>query len=124
MVDAPRKSIHRSPSRNPCTSPDAYNQWKALNAYVADGNLAIDNNAAERALRGVAVGRKNWLFWGSDAGGKTAAVLTSFTATCKRHHIDPWAYLADVLARLPSHPADRIAELLPDSWAQARRSSS
>lgn len=102
----------------------ATNQWDALKRYVEGGELAIDNNAAERALRGVAVGRKNWLFWGSDAGGRTAAVLTSFTATCKRHGIDPWAYLADVLACLPSHPADRVAELLPDAWAQARRSSS
>jgi hypothetical protein len=102
----------------------ALNQWEALNRYAGDGNLAIDNNAAERALRGVAVGRRNWLFWGSDAGGETAAVLTSFTATCQRHGIDPWAYLAGVLARISSQPADRIAELLPDAWAQARRSSS
>lgn len=102
----------------------ALNQWDALNVYVIDGNLAIDNNAAERALRGVAVGRKNWLFWGSDAGGTTAAVLTSFTATCKRQGTDPWSYLADVLARLPSYPQERIAELLPDAWAQAQRATS
>lgn len=102
----------------------ALNQWDALNVYTTDGDLAIDNNAAERALRGIAVGRKNWLFWGSDRGGKTAAVLTSLTATCKRHGIDPWSYLADVLARVPSHPSDRIAELLPDAWAQARRATS
>jgi transposase len=102
----------------------ALNQWEALNRYAEAGDLAIDNNAAERALRGVAVGRKNWLFWGSDAGGKTAAVLTSLTATCKRHRIDPWSYLADALARIPSHPADRITELLPDTWAQAQRATS
>jgi hypothetical protein len=102
----------------------ATNQWAALNVYATDGDLAIDNNAAERALRGVAVGRKNWLFWGSDAGGKTAAVLTSLTATCKRHGIDPWSYLSDVLTRLPSYPAGRVAELLPDVWAQAQRRTS
>lgn len=102
----------------------ATNPWAALCVYVTDGDLAIDNNAAERALRGIAVGRKNWLHWGSDAGGKTAAVLTSFTATCERHGIDPWVYLADVLTRLPSRPADRVAELLPDTWAQAQRRSS
>jgi transposase len=102
----------------------ALNQWAALNRYAADGDLAIDNNPAERALRGVAVGRKNWLFWGSDAGGRTAAVLTSLTATCARHGIDPWAYLSDVLARLPSLPPARIGELLPDTWAAARRTSS
>jgi transposase len=99
----------------------ATNQWPALNVYVRDGDLAIDNNAAERALRGVAVGRKNWLFWGSDTGGQTAAVLTSCVATCRRHGIDPWSYLSDVLTRLPCHPADRIVELLPDAWAAAQR---
>jgi transposase len=102
----------------------ATNQWAALNVYVTDGDLAIDNNAAERALRGVAVGRKNWLFWGSDRGGRTAAVLTSLTATCRRHRIDPWSYLSDVLARLPSYPADRLPELLPDAWAASHRAPS
>ena len=102
----------------------ATNQWAALNVYATDGDLAIDNNAAERALRGIAVGRKNWLFWGSMAGGQTAAVLTSMVATCARHGIDPWSYLADVLARIPSHPADRIAELLPDAWARAQHATS
>jgi transposase len=102
----------------------ALNQWRALNRYVEDGDLAIDNNAAERALRGVAVGRKNWLFWGSDTGGRTAAVLTSFTATAKRHGIDPWSYLTDVLTRLPSHRADQVAELLPDVWARAQHRAS
>jgi transposase len=102
----------------------ALNQWDALNVYATDGDLAIDNNAAERALRGVAVGRKNWLFWGSLTGGRTAAVLTSLVATCQRHRIDPWAYLADVLTRLPSHPSDRLAELLPDAWGQAQRATS
>jgi len=97
------------------------NQWKALNVYVTDGDLTIDNNASERALRGVVVGRKNWLFWGSDVGGQTAAVLTSCVATCKRHGIEPWSYLSDVLTRLPAHPVDRIAELLPDTWAAALR---
>jgi hypothetical protein len=100
------------------------NQWEALNVFATDGDLAIDNNAAERALRGVAVGRKNWLFWGSDEGGKTAAVLTSFTYSCKRHGIDPWNYLADVLTRIPSHPLERIAELLPDTWAKSQHQSS
>lgn len=102
----------------------ALNQWAALGRYIGDADLAIDNNAAERALRGVAVGRKNWLFWGSIGGGTTAAVLTSFVATCKRHGIDPWSYLSDVLTRLPSHPAERIAELLPDTWAEAQRATS
>jgi transposase len=95
----------------------ASNQWAALNVYAADGDLSIDNNAAERALRKIAVGRKNWLFFGSDGGGATAAVLASFTETCQRHAINPWTYLADVLTRLPSYPVEQLADFLPDRWA-------
>jgi hypothetical protein len=98
----------------------ATNQWTALNVYLTDGDLAIDNNAAERALRQVAVGRKNWLFFGSDAGGATAAVLASLTETCRRHAINPWTYLCEVLTVLPTMPTDRLAELLPDHWAAAK----
>lgn len=94
--------------------------WEALNRYLGDGDLAIDNNAAERALRGVVLGRKNWLFAGSDNGGRTAAVLTSFTATCKARGIDPLAYLRDVLGRISAHPMRRLAELLPDRWKALR----
>ncbi len=92
--------------------------WQALCRYVEDGDLSIDNNLSERALRAQAVGRKNWLFVGSDNGGRTAAVLFSMTASCKRHGIDPFRYLADVLRRLPTAPRDRITELLPDIWFQ------
>ena len=95
----------------------ALNQWQALNVYLTDGDLRIDNNAAENALRGTAVGRKNWLFWGSETGGRTAAVLTSVTATCKRHGINPWLYLRDVLTRLPACPPELLPTLLPDAWA-------
>jgi transposase len=66
------------------------------------------------------VGRRNWTFFGSDNGGRTAAVLTSLIATCKRHHIDPFAYLRDVLARIGAHPQNRLDELLPDNWLAAR----
>ena len=69
------------------------------------GCLAIDNNAAERSLRGIALGRRNWLFVGSPTGGKTAAILFSVLASCKRHDVEPWAYLKDVLTRLPSGDA-------------------
>lgn len=98
----------------------AQNQWQALNVYLTDGNLRIDNNVAENALRGTAVGRKNWLFWGSETGGRTAAVLTSFTATCKRHGINPWLYLKELLTRLPACPPDQLPTLLPDTWAAAQ----
>ncbi len=94
--------------------------WEALKRYCEDGELAIDNNGAERSLRSVAVGRKNWMFYGSDNGGRTAAVLSSFIATCKRLGINPFAYLRDVFARISAHPKQRLAELLPDHWAAAR----
>ncbi len=97
----------------------ASNQWAALNVHATDGDLAIDNNAAERALRKIAVGRRNWLFFGSDGGGATAAVLATFTETCQRHAINPWTYLADLLTRLPSQPVEQLADLLADRWAEA-----
>jgi hypothetical protein len=84
--------------------------------YLEDGDLAIDNNASERALRRVVTGRKNWLFCGSDEGGRRAAILYSVVATCKAHGIDPWAYLRDVLERIPTHSNRRRAELLPRHW--------
>jgi len=98
----------------------ALNNWKALMRYTEDGDLEIDNNGAERSLRGIAVGRKNWLFYGSDNGGHTAAILTSFIATCKRLRIDPFAYLRDIFERISAHPANRLAELLPDQWKAAQ----
>ena len=99
----------------------ARNQWAALQVYTTAGFLEIDNNAAERALRAVAIGRKNYLFFGSDVGGGTAAVLYTFTQTCRALGIEPWRYLRDVLERLPSHPPERLAELLPDGWARTQR---
>ena len=96
------------------------NQWEALNRYTTDGDLHIDNNISERTLKLIGIGRNNWLFLGSDNGGKTAAVLFSFTATCKHLGIDTFAYLRDVLTRLPTHPIDRLAELLPHRWQAAR----
>jgi len=98
----------------------ALSNWPALVRYCRDGALEIDNNGAERSLRGVAVGRKNWMFFGSDNGGRTAAILTSFTTTCKRLDIDPWAYLRDIFARISAHKHSRLAELLPDKWRAGR----
>ena len=97
--------------------------WDALVRYTEDGDLEIDNNGAERSLRGVAVGRRNWTFFGSDNGGHTAAVLSSLVASAKRHHIDPFAYLRDVFARISAHPRNRLEELLPDEWKAAQASS-
>ena len=94
--------------------------WDALTRYCDDGDLEIDNNGAERSLRGIAVGRRNWTFLGSDNGGRTAAVLASLIASCKRHHIDPFAYLRDVFERIGGHPQTRLDELLPDQWLATR----
>jgi transposase len=98
----------------------ALSNWAALIRCCEDGDLKIDNNGAERNLRGIAVGRKNWLFFGSDNGGWTAAILTSFTATCKSLNIDPFAYLRDIFERISAHPANRLEELLPDKWQSAQ----
>jgi transposase len=98
----------------------ALNQWQALSRYTEAGFLAIDNNAAEREMKRIAIGRKNWLFVGSLRGGRTAAVLFSFTSTCQRLGVEPWAYLQEVLTRLPTTPAEHLAELLPDRWQAAR----
>ena len=94
--------------------------WSALTRYCEDGDLQIDNNATERAIRGVAVGRNNWVFFGSDEGGKTAAVLRSFVASCQRVGVDPFVWLKDILSRIADHPITRIAELLPHNWASAQ----
>ena len=91
----------------------ALGRWEALTRYADDGGLEIDNNAAERALRAVALGRKNYLFAGSDKGGERAAVLYSLIGTAKLNGLDPESYLRDVLSRLPDHPINRIEELLP-----------
>ncbi|HMD59307.1 MAG TPA: IS66 family transposase [Steroidobacteraceae bacterium] len=96
------------------------NQWQALQRYTSDGDLHIDNNLSERTLKLIGIGRNNWLFVGSDQGGHTAAVLFSFTATCKHLGIDTFAYLRDVFTRLPTQPPDRVEELLPHRWQAAR----
>jgi transposase len=96
------------------------NQWQALQRYTSDGDLHIDNNLSERTLKLIGIGRDNWLFVGSDAGGRTAAVLFSFTATCKHLGLDTFAYLREVLTRLPTQPAAGLEALLPHCWQAAR----
>jgi hypothetical protein len=87
--------------------------WPALTRYCDDGRLEIDNNAAERALRVVALGRKNYLFAGSDLGGERAASIYSLVGSAKLNGLDPEAYLREVLTRIADHPVNRIADLLP-----------
>ena len=92
------------------------NQWEALTRFLEDGDLEIDNGATERANRDIAIGRGNWTFFGSDNGGKTAAVLLSFIAMCKRNAVEPFAWFRDLLSRIATHPINRIEELLPHNW--------
>jgi len=94
--------------------------WAALTRYCEDGVLDIDNTATERAIRGVAVGRNNGVFFGSDEGGKTAAVLRSFVASCQRVKVEPFAWFKDVLTRIAAHPVNRLADLLPHNWVSAQ----
>jgi len=101
----------------------ARSNWRALNRYTEAGFLAIDNNASERAVKPVAIGRRNWLFAGSEGGGRTAAVLFSLVSTCRALKMDPFAYLRDVLDRICTHPASRVGELLPDRWRSLHEGS-
>ena len=97
----------------------ALSNWTALRRYTEDGRLNIDNNPAESALRSIVLGRRNWLFAGSDRGGRTAATLCSFIASCQRHELDPFAYLRDVLTRIVACPINEIDQFLPDRWQAA-----
>ena len=93
-----------------------FNHWKAFTRFLEDGRICLSNNAAERAVRGIAVGRRNWTFCGSDEGGHRAAVMYTLIETAKLNGVDPKAWLADVLARIADHPAHRLDELLPWNW--------
>ena len=94
-------------------------RWPSFTRFLDDGRICLSNNAAERGLRGIALGRKSWLFAGSDRGGQRAAAMYSLIVTAKLNNIDPQAWLADVLARIAGHPASRLDELLPWNWRLA-----
>ena len=118
-LDALRIWLERQQAHLPGKSPAAQairyalSRWTALSRFVDNGTIAIDNNAAERAIRPIALGRKNWLFAGSDKGGERAAGILSLIETAKLNGLDPEAYLRDVLTRIADHPINRIGELLP-----------
>ena len=99
----------------------ALNEWAFLERYVDHGEVEIDNNSIEHTMRPVALGRKNYLFAGSENGGKTAATLYSLITTCKRLDINPWDYLKDVLERISTHPMARVWELTPRGWKETRQ---
>jgi transposase len=114
LIELKREVLPKSPAGGAVRY--ALNHWKALTCFLEDGELEIDNGATERAIRDIAIGRGNWTFFGSDNGGKTAAVLRSFIATCKRNEVEPFAWLRDVLSRIPDHAITRLHELLPHNW--------
>jgi transposase len=98
-------------------------RWTAFTRFLDDGRVCLTNNAAERALRGIALGRKSWLFCGSDRGGQRAAIMYSLIVSAKMNDIDPQAWLADVLARIAEHPAQHLDALLPWHWAASKASA-
>ena len=91
-------------------------RWAAFTRFLDDGRICPSNNAAERALRGIAIGRRAWLFAGSDRGGERAAAMFTLIETAKLNGVDPQAWLADVLRRIADHPASKLDELLPWNW--------
>jgi transposase len=99
-------------------------RWASFSRFLGDGRICLTNNAAERALRGIALGRKAWLFAGSDRGGERAAAVYSLIVTAKLNDVDPRAWLADVLARIADHPASRLHELLPWHWPPSQETRS
>jgi hypothetical protein len=96
-------------------------QWPALEAFLRDGRIAIDNNRVENAIRPTAVGKKNWLFIGEAEAGHRGAILYTIVESCRRRGIDPQAYLRDVLTRLPKMTTSQIPEVTPEAWSKARR---
>ena len=95
-------------------------RWGAFTLFLEDGRVCLSNNAAERGLRGIALGRKSWLFCGSDRGGQRAAAMYSLIVTAKMNGVDPQAWLADILSRIAGHPVHRLDELLPWNWLAKR----
>jgi transposase len=113
-----REERHKLSRHSDLAGPIDYmlKRWASFTRFLEDGRICLSNNAAERALRGLALGRKAWLFAGSDRGGQRAAFFYSLIHTCRLNDVDPQAWLADVLARIADHPANRIDELLPWHW--------
>ena len=117
-----REERRKLSSKSPVAKAIDYSlkRWAAFTRFLDDGRICLSNNAAERAVRGIAVGRKNWTFCGSDSGGQRAAAIYTLIETCKLNDVDARAWLADVLARIADHPAKRITELLPWNWKAAQ----
>jgi transposase len=117
-----REERRRLSSKNPVAKAIDYSlkRWPAFTRFLDDGRICMSNNAAERAVRGIAVGRRNWTFCGSDSGGRRAAAIYTLIETCSLNDVDAKAWLADVLARIADHPNKQIADLLPWNWKAAQ----
>ena len=118
------KSLRSLSAKSETAIRYALSRWRALTRYTEDGMLEIDNSAAERALRAVALGRKNFLFAGSDCGGERAAAMYALLGTAKLNGLDPELYLRTVLAQVADHPISQISELLPWNMAAALQTDS
>ncbi len=114
--------VHKVRPRSPIGQAVQYtlNQWERLVVFVDHPEVPAHNNSSERNLRNPVIGRKNWLFAGSEGGARSAAVLFSIVGSCRLHGIDPWAYMAEVLGRLMDHPRNQLMELVPAAWARSR----
>jgi len=119
LAERARMSKHNPVAKAINYMLDGEGRWEAFTAFLDDGRLCMTNNAAERALRGIALGRKSWLFAGSERGGDRAAFMYTLIVTAKMNDIDPQAWMADVLGRLPDMPISRVHELLPWNWKTA-----
>jgi transposase-like protein len=121
VADASRDQTSAE-QKKPAAKAFAYalSNWEALERYCEHGELEPTNNRAERQIRPIAIGRKNWMFADSDRGGKTTAILMSICATCQEHDVEPWAYMKDVLIRVSIEPNSRRRDLLPDRWKVER----
>jgi hypothetical protein len=108
----------RTPPKSPLGKAIFYalNNWTYLIRYVENPRLPLDNNVAEQAIRPVALGRKNWLFMGSERGGQAAAVYMTLIATCKRAQVNSYEYFRDIFGRILSHSSQKLDDLLPDAW--------
>ena len=119
LAERARMSKHNPVAKAMNYMLEGTGRWEAFTAFLDDGRLCLTNNAAERALRGIALGRKSWLFAGSERGGDRAAFMYTLIVTAKMNDIAPQAWMADVLARLPDMPVSRLPELLPWNWKAA-----
>ena len=122
LFESPRNCAAQRCPPSLCARPSTTcDQRISLQRLLDDGRLEADSNTAENAIRPLAVGRKNWLFAGSERGGRTAALYLGLSQSCKACDVSPWAYFGDILRRLMSHAAKRLRELLPEQWRPAQR---